>query len=137
MELLIVAAVVVVAALIYYNRTSRKGLDLDQDGDIDLADAKIAVNNAKRGAAADIVKVKTAAKVMPITAEFVADLRAVFGVDVVDAAIREGQRARREYASRVQAHGQLQADEWLARQKFPAGLFWASEGGKEVGIRRA
>ena len=62
MELLIVAAVVVVAALIYYNRTSSKGLDLDQDGDIDLADAKIAVSNAKRGAAADIVKVKTAAK---------------------------------------------------------------------------
>jgi len=62
MELLIIAVVVAVAALIYYNRASRKGLDLDQDGDIDLADVKIAVDNAKRGAAADIVKVKTAAK---------------------------------------------------------------------------
>ena len=62
MELLIVAVVVAVAALIYYNRASRKGFDLDRDGDIDLADAKIAVDNVKRGVAADIVKVKTAAK---------------------------------------------------------------------------
>lgn len=62
MELLIVAVVVAVAALIYYNRTSKKGLDVDGDGDIDLADVKLAVDNAKRGAAADIVKVKTAAK---------------------------------------------------------------------------
>ena len=62
MELLVIAAVVVVAALVYYNRTSTKGLDLDQDGDIDVADAKIAVDNAKQGIAADIVKVKTAAK---------------------------------------------------------------------------
>ena len=62
MELLVIAGVVVVAALIYYNLNSKKGLDIDGDGDIDLADAKTAVDNAKQGIAADIVKVKTAAK---------------------------------------------------------------------------
>lgn len=62
MELLVIAGVVVLAALIYYNLNSKKGLDIDGDGDIDLADAKMAVDNAKQGLAGDIVKVKTATK---------------------------------------------------------------------------
>ena len=62
MELLVIAGIVVVAALVYYNLNSKKGLDIDGDGNIDLADAKTAVDNAKQGIAADIVKVKTAAK---------------------------------------------------------------------------
>ena len=63
MELLIIAAVVVIGAIVYYNvNAGRKGLDLNQDGEIDSKDVKIAVETAKTGIAADIVKVKTAAK---------------------------------------------------------------------------
>ena len=74
---------------------------------------------------------------MPSTAAWVDELRAVLGAEKVDAAIKAGMQARREHAVRAQAHGQRQADEWLARQKFPAGLFWACEGGNDIGIRRA
>ena len=73
---------------------------------------------------------------MPVTAELVDGLRAVLGAEKVDAAIRAGQRARREHAALVASQGQRQADAWLGRQKFPAGLFWASEGGHSVGVRR-
>jgi hypothetical protein len=63
MELLIIAAVVVIGAIVYYNVIAgRNSLDLNQDGEVDLADAKVAVQTAKQGIAADIVKVKTAAK---------------------------------------------------------------------------
>lgn len=63
MELLIIAVVVVIGAIVYYNVSAgRKGLDLNQDGEIDAADAKAAIETAKMGIAADIVKVKTAVK---------------------------------------------------------------------------
>lgn len=62
MELLILTAVVVVAVLVYYNRSSKKGLDLNQDGEIDGKDVQVAVENVKTGITTDIVKVKTAAK---------------------------------------------------------------------------
>ena len=73
---------------------------------------------------------------MPATAALVDELRAVFGAEKIDAAIKAGMRAGREHAALVASQGQRQADAWLARQKFPAGLFWASEGGHEVGVRR-
>ena len=56
MEIIIaLVAVVVVGALIYFNRSS-KGLDVNNDGKVDLADAKAAVDNAVTGvtAAADV-----------------------------------------------------------------------------------
>ena len=62
MELIIIAGVIVLGVVIYYNWSDRKSADLNADGKVDLADAKIAVDNAKKGIAADIVKVKTAAK---------------------------------------------------------------------------
>lgn len=63
MELLIIAAVVVIGAIVYYNvNAGRKGLDLNQDGEVDLADAKMGIETAKQGIAADIVRVKTTAK---------------------------------------------------------------------------
>jgi hypothetical protein len=71
---------------------------------------------------------------MPVTAAWVDQLRQALGAELVDGAIKAGQQARREYASRVQCYGQQQADEWLARQHFLKGRFWASEGGHEVGI---
>jgi hypothetical protein len=74
---------------------------------------------------------------MPETAAMVDELRAVLGTEKVDAAIKAGQRARREHAALVARAGQRQADAWLTRQKFPAGLFWASEGGHQVGMRGA
>lgn len=73
---------------------------------------------------------------MPETAALVDELRAVLGAEKVDAAIRAGQRAKREYAALVASQGQRRADVWLASKKWPGGVFWASEGGHEVGIRR-
>lgn len=79
---------------------------------------------------------KPAALAMPATAEIVADLRAWLGRERVDAAIKAGQVARREFARLQAAHGEAHAQAWLARQRFPAGVFWASEGGREVGAQR-
>jgi DNA topoisomerase I len=63
MELLIIAAVVVIGAIVYYNvNAGRRSLDVNQDGEVDLADAKMGIETAKKGIAADIVKVKAAAK---------------------------------------------------------------------------
>lgn len=55
--LLAIAVAVVVGALIYFNRSS-KSLDINDDGKIDLSDAKSAVDNAVAGvtAAADVNK---------------------------------------------------------------------------------
>ena len=60
----IFAIVVIVGAVVllwYYNRDSKR-LDVNQDGRVDLADVKLAVKNTARGAAADVVKVRAAAK---------------------------------------------------------------------------
>lgn len=62
MELVIIAGVVALGVVVYYNWNNRRSLDLNQDGEVTVADVKIAVDNAKQGIAADIVKVKTAAK---------------------------------------------------------------------------
>jgi hypothetical protein len=59
--LLAIAVAVVIFALVYFNR-SAKSLDINNDGKIDIADVKVAVDNTKQGIAADIVKVKTAAQ---------------------------------------------------------------------------
>jgi hypothetical protein len=46
--LLAIAAVVVIGALIYFNRSS-KGLDVNNDGKVDAADVKAAVQNVVCG----------------------------------------------------------------------------------------
>lgn len=46
--LLALIVVVVIGSLIYFNRSS-KGLDVNNDGKVDLADAKAAVDNAVAG----------------------------------------------------------------------------------------
>jgi hypothetical protein len=55
--LLAIAVAVVIGALIYFNRSS-KGLDVNNDGKVDLADVKAAVDNAVEGvtSAADVNK---------------------------------------------------------------------------------
>lgn len=56
MEIIIaLVVIVVVGALVYFNR-SAKSLDINNDGKVDLADAKAAVDNAVTGvtAAADV-----------------------------------------------------------------------------------
>lgn len=80
--------------------------------------------------------VKKGREAMPEVAAWVDELREEFGAERIDAAIAAGQQARREYLRRVQTVGQAKADLWLARQKFPAGSFWASENGAEIGVRR-
>jgi hypothetical protein len=55
--LLAIAVVVVIGALIYFNRSS-KGLDVNNDGKVDAADIKTAVQNVTEGvkATADVNK---------------------------------------------------------------------------------
>jgi hypothetical protein len=58
MEILIIVAVAVIAgAVIYFNRGS-KGLDVNNDGTVDAADVKVAVQNVVEGvkATADVNK---------------------------------------------------------------------------------
>jgi hypothetical protein len=73
---------------------------------------------------------------MPETAAWVDQLRQALGAERIDAAIRAGQQAQRHYTALQQSHGQGAADQWLKRQKFPAGCFYASENGHTVGIQR-
>lgn len=73
---------------------------------------------------------------MPDTAALVDELRAVLGAALVDAAIKAGQQAKREYEQRRQDHGKARADAWLVRQPFAAGRFWAEENGHQVGIKK-
>ena len=77
-----------------------------------------------------------AAQVMPATAALVAELRAAWGSERVDAALAAGQQARREFKRLEAAYGRADADAWLARQKFPNGRLYACEGGREVGVMR-
>ena len=54
MEIIIaLVAIVAVAALVYFNRSS-KSLDINNDGKVDLADAKAAVDNAVAGITATV-----------------------------------------------------------------------------------
>ena len=57
MELILIGAVVVIGAVIYYNRKS-KSLDVNNDGKVDAADVKAAVQNVVEGvkATADVNK---------------------------------------------------------------------------------
>lgn len=58
MEILLIAiALVAIATVVYYNRNS-KGLDVNNDGKVDAADAKAAVQNVVEGvqASADVNK---------------------------------------------------------------------------------
>lgn len=52
---------VVVFALIYFNRSS-SGLDVNEDGKVDLEDAKKAVENTTAGVKKTVAKVKTTTK---------------------------------------------------------------------------
>jgi hypothetical protein len=62
MELVIIAVALAAAAMVFYYNRKAKSLDLNQDGEVDLTDIKMGVETAKQGIAADIVKVKTAAR---------------------------------------------------------------------------
>ena len=62
MELVIIAVAVAAAAVFFYYNRKAKSLDLNQDGEVDLTDIKMGVETARQGIAADIVKVKTAAR---------------------------------------------------------------------------
>lgn len=71
---------------------------------------------------------------MPVTAAWVAELRAALGAEWVDGAIAASQRAGREYRARIASDGQARADAWLKRQSWPQGRFHAVEQGCEVGV---
>lgn len=85
--------------------------------------------------------VKPLRAAMPGVAAIVDDLRAWaeasgLGASAIDKAMASGQRRAREYQAQLQANGKAAADRWLRAQPNGAGGFWASEGGREVGIRR-
>ena len=73
---------------------------------------------------------------MPQTAAWVDELRQALGAERVDAAIKAGQQARRQYGALQQSQGEAAAAAWLKRQRFHAGCFFASENGHTVGIQR-
>lgn len=73
---------------------------------------------------------------MPQTAAWVDELRAAFGAEAVDAAIRAGVQAQREAHRIAQTQGPEAAQRWLAAQPFPAGHFHAEERGHVVGVQR-
>lgn len=77
---------------------------------------------------------KKGRQLMPLTAEMVDELRALLGAEWVDAAIKAGVQARREYLRLEQEQGKPAADAWLAAQTFPKGAFWAQEGQHTVGM---
>ena len=58
MELLLIAVVVAVVGAVWYYNRSAKSLDVNQDGKVDAADAKAAVQNVVEGvkASADVNK---------------------------------------------------------------------------------
>lgn len=64
---------------------------------------------------------------MPMTAEIVDELRRLLGSERVDAAIKAGAQAQREFARIEGAFGLAAANEWLARQSFPHGAFRSVE----------
>jgi hypothetical protein len=84
-----------------------------------------------------VSEVKTAGQKMPTVAQWVADLRQAVGTERIDAALRAGQQARREYERISAERGPAAADAWHRRQTFPHGCFWAAEAGHTVGLRRA
>ena len=71
---------------------------------------------------------------MPITAGWVDELRDSLGRESVDAAIAAGMKARREHERLAREFGPAHADNWLRRQRFPSGVFFAKEAGHQVGV---
>jgi len=62
MEIIIaLIVVVIIGTLIYFNRESR-GLDFNQDGKVDVEDAKVAVQNATEGLKKEVKAATTKAK---------------------------------------------------------------------------
>lgn len=72
---------------------------------------------------------------MPQTASMVDELRMKVGAERVDAALKAGREAEREYRRLEASEGLASAEAWLRRQKWPQGRFWACEAGREVGVR--
>ena len=50
--------VVMIAAILFFNRTT-KGLDVNQDGKVDVEDAKVAVQNTVEGVKKEVAKATT------------------------------------------------------------------------------
>lgn len=74
---------------------------------------------------------------MPATAEIVDDLRRELGAEIVDRALAAGVKAQKRYAAWLAGHGEDAAQRWLEAQRFEGGSFWASEGGRTVGVKRS
>ena len=72
---------------------------------------------------------------MPEVTAWVDQLREACGRDLVDGAIRAGVQAQRRYEALKAQDGPRAADAWLAAQKWPRGVFWASEGGRTLGVK--
>lgn len=71
---------------------------------------------------------------MPTTAAFIDLCRAAYGADLVDRQLATAQQARREYQQVLEQQGALAAKRWLQANDHRC-TFWASEGGRELGLR--
>ena len=56
--------VVMIAAILFFNRTT-KGLDVNQDGKVDVEDAKVAVQNTVEGVKKEVAKATTRSRKGP------------------------------------------------------------------------
>jgi hypothetical protein len=71
---------------------------------------------------------------MPGSAALVDELRALFGADWVDAALRQGMSLQREHARLGAERGQAAADAWLRQQRPTGPALQLVEGDRQVGL---
>jgi len=73
---------------------------------------------------------------MPTVAAFIDMCRKAYGADLVDRQMAIAQQARREYAQVLAEQGPAAAKRWLQANDHRC-TFYASEGGRELGLRSA
>ena len=82
MEIIIVIALVLVGGAIWWYNKDAKSLDIDSDGDVDIDDAKKAVDNVVEGVKADVKKLPSLAKLKAQTKAQLEELGREFGVEL-------------------------------------------------------
>jgi|TARA_B100000282_G_C31620947_1_gene439350 hypothetical protein len=80
--IIIVLALVAIGGAVWYFNKDAKSLDIDSDGDVDIDDAKKAVDNAVKGVKQAVAKLPSAAKLKAQTKAQLEELGREFGVEL-------------------------------------------------------